>query len=57
MKRYEVKFKIDLRDASDPTWLTNFVKNVRGFDRMFSDESLVPDSTEITEVPIEELPT
>jgi hypothetical protein len=53
MKRYEVKFKIDLRDTSNPQWLTEFVNQIRGYDRMFSDESIVPDSTEVTEVPID----
>ena len=57
MKRYKVQFEIDLRDGNDPAWLTRFVKNIRGFDVMFSDESLVPDSIEVTEVPIPELPT
>jgi len=52
MKRYEVKFKIDLRDATNPQWIEDFIRDIRFYDKMFSDESVVPDSTEITEVPI-----
>lgn len=51
MKRYEVKFQIDLRDTSNPAWLTKFINNIRDFDTMFSEESVIPDSIEVTEVP------
>ena len=51
MKRYQVKFEIDLRDGTNPAWLTKFVQNIRDFDQMFSEESLVPDSIEVTELP------
>lgn len=52
MKRYEVKFKIDLRDSTNPEWLKDFVRDIGFYDRMFGDESIVADSTEVNEVPI-----
>jgi hypothetical protein len=51
MKRYEVKFQIDLRDTSNPAWLTKFINNIWDSDQMTRQESVVPDSIEVTEVP------
>jgi hypothetical protein len=57
MKRYKVQFEIDLKDESNPAWITPAMNNLKIFDQMYSDESVVPDSIEVTEVPIPELPT
>lgn len=57
MKRYKVQFEIDLRDESNPAWITTAMNRLHVFDQMYSDESVVPDSIEVEEVPIPELPT
>ena len=57
MKRYEFKFLIDLKEDQNPDKVTNLINNFVWSESMLQDESVVPGSIEITEVPIPELPT